>query len=256
MERIRWEDQDKPDRYLLVNIPNELLWAIDGGRIEVQMPVVVGRPERATNAFNAKITGVRINPTWTIPPTIKKEDFATKLRRNAAYLDNRGIKVYKGGKAIRSSSVNWNNVSENQLGAYTMVQGPGSTNPLGRYRVLMNNPYNIYLHDTPTKTYFARANRALSSGCVRLEDAELITDFILRKNPDWNEARKQEILESGEMTEVSAGESLPVYLQYKTVWLGDNDQLVFGNDIYEEDRNLFNALRKQQDILLPEEINL
>lgn len=254
MERVRWEDQDKPDRYILVNIPSERLWAVSNGRTEIEMAVVVGRPERPTIAFNSSITGVRINPTWTIPPTIKREDFATKLRQDAAYLDNRGIKLYKGGERLDSSNIDWSTVSDGELGGYRMVQGPSSSNPLGRFRVLMNNPYNIYLHDTPTKSYFSRSNRALSSGCVRMEDAELVTDFILRTNPDWTEERKKAILESGDMKEVSAGESLPVFLQYKTVWIGDDNQLVYGHDIYEEDKKLYNALKTQGDIFIPKEI--
>ena len=250
MERTRWQDKEKPDRYILVNIPSERLWAIDNGRTEIEMAVVVGRPKRPTVAFNSKITGVRINPTWTIPPTIKREDFATKLRKDAAYLDDRGIKLYKGGQRINSSAVNWNTVADGELGGYRMVQGPSSSNPLGRYRVLMNNPYNIYLHDTPTKTYFARSNRALSSGCVRMEDAELVTDFILRGSPNWTQSRKEQILESGKMKEVYAQQSLPVFLQYKTVWMGDDGQVVYGLDIYDEDSKLFNELEKQGDVYI------
>lgn len=256
MERIRWEDQLKPDRYIMVNVPNETLWAVNNGRTEIQMKVVVGRPKRATKIFNTEITGVRVNPTWTIPPTIKKEDFATKLREDAAYLDNRGIKLYQGGQRVASSEIDWTMVADGELGQFRMVQGPSSSNPLGRYRVIMDNPYNIYLHDTPKKQYFARANRALSSGCIRMEDAEQVVDFILRTNPEWTEKRKQDLLERGNMTVVSAGESLPVYLQYKTVWIGEDNGLIYGNDIYKEDSNLFNALKKQGDIFTPEDINI
>ncbi len=254
MERTRWDNQEKPNRYILVNIPNERLWAVENGAIQIEMAVVVGRPERPTIAFSSNITGVRINPTWTIPPTIKREDFATKLRKDAAYLDNRGINLYKDGQKINSTSINWENISDNQLSSFKMVQGPSSSNPLGRFRVLMNNPYNIYLHDTPTKSYFARSNRALSSGCVRMEDAEAVTDFILKTNPQWSESRKAEILNSGKMKEVSAGKNLPVFLQYRTIWMGDKNQLIFGNDLYNEDDALFSALKRQGDIFVPQDI--
>ncbi len=254
MERIRWDNQKKPKRYILVNIPNERLWAVENGATQIEMAVVVGRPKRPTIAFNSNITGVRINPTWTIPPTIKREDFVTKLRKDAAYLDNRGIKLYKNGQEINSTSINWANIGDNQLGAFKMVQGPSSSNPLGRFRVLMDNPYDIYLHDTPTKSNFAQSNRALSSGCVRMEDAEAVTDFILKTNPQWSESRKAEILQSGRMKEVSAGENLPVFLKYRTIWMGADNQLIYGNDLYDEDSALYSALKKQNDIFVPQNI--
>lgn len=132
-----------------------------------------------------------------------------------------------------------------------MVQGSGSSNPLGQYRVVMDNPYNIYLHDTPKKSLFSRSNRALSSGCVRMQDAEKVVDFIMAENDNWSENRKQEILATGKLREIRTDEPLPVFLQYHTMWLGERNQLVYGPDIYKEDSALFGKLRKQKDIYMP-----
>ncbi|MEM8833713.1 MAG: L,D-transpeptidase family protein [Pseudomonadota bacterium] len=254
MERMRWQEEDKPPRYIMVNIPSETLWAVDRGRTEIQMPVVVGTPKRPTKSFVTNITGVRINPTWTIPPTIKKEDFVSKLKEDANYLQDRGIKLYHGKEPVDATLVDWTAAEEaGELGQFRMVQGSGSSNPLGKYRVIMNNPYNIYLHDTPKKSLFSRSNRALSSGCVRLQDAEAVVDFIMEKNDDWSEEKKQNILAKGKLREVYNEEPLPVYLQYQTMWLGDSDNLVFGRDIYKEDAILFSQLKKQGDIYLPED---
>jgi murein L,D-transpeptidase YcbB/YkuD len=107
----------------------------------------------------------------------------------------------------------------------------------------MNNPYNIYLHDTPSKSLFTRSDRALSSGCVRMAEAEKVVDFVLAYNQDWSETRKQQLLAEGDLTEISAAEPLPVYLLYQTVWFGPEGNLVYGHDMYGWDAELQQTLR-------------
>lgn len=252
MERIRWEDQTKPDRYIMVNIPSETLWAVEGSNIALQMPVVVGKPTRPTKSFNAKIRGVRFNPTWTLPPTIKKEDFIAKAKKDPSYIANRGLKVYRDGQLIDSTAVDWSSVNDSNMGAYRMVQSSGDNNPLGRYRLLMDNPYNIYLHDTPSKSLFTRSDRALSSGCVRMMNASDVANFVLAPNNGWSTEREQEILSTGRETEIAAANPLPVYLLYRTAWIGDNGGLIYGHDMYSEDDALY-ALMKRKG-LLPQNI--
>jgi murein L,D-transpeptidase YcbB/YkuD len=104
MERLRWmEGQERPEKFIVVNIPAATLWAVNSGGVEFEMQVIVGRPERATPAIVTDITGIRFNPDWTVPPTIKKEDILPKLREDPWYLTNKGIELtYRGEKGLET----------------------------------------------------------------------------------------------------------------------------------------------------------
>ena len=245
MERLRWMEKPDADRYVIVNIPSATLWAIEDKQIALQMPVIVGKPKRPTNSFITEIRGVRINPTWTIPPTIKKEDIWPKLVSDPTYVTNKGIEIYDGygrnAPTIDPLSVDWANVTWSQVNLMRMVQVPGNHNPLGRFRVLMPNSYDIYLHDTNRPDYFGRHNRDLSSGCIRMYDPVAMTEFIF-KDKKWSSERTEKILNSLKMTDVSAATPIPVYLLYYTVWLDNKGNIVYGDDMYGWDDDVLAAL--------------
>ena len=249
LERLRWMEPARPERYIIVNVPSATLWAMENGRVHMEMPVVVGRPKRATRIFTTTISGIRYNPTWTVPPTIKKEDYLPKLQEDPYYLADRGIELMEGGMTIDPGQIDWQSKTWQEVNAMRMVQGSGRTNPLGRVRVIMANPYNIYLHDTPDKSQFLRDGRAYSSGCVRMQKAEELADFVLEANDNWSSERKERIFASGEQTDIWAHKPLPVYIVYNTVWLGDQGQIVYGNDIYGHDRTLLRALRDMNSVM-------
>jgi murein L,D-transpeptidase YcbB/YkuD len=251
LERLRWVEPNKPDRYVMVNVPAAMLWGVENGNVKVEMPVVVGRIERPTNIFTTQITGVRYNPTWTVPPTIKKEDYLPKLQEDPYYLYDRGIELVEGGMTVDPGMIDWNQKTWSEVNDMRMIQGSGANNPLGLVRVIMDNPFNIYLHDTPTKSYFKKTNRALSSGCIRLEDAQKVADFILSPNDNWSKERREKVLASGKQTEIWAQKPLPVYILYQTVWLGDRGQIVYGTDLYGHDRTLLRALSDIKGVVFP-----
>jgi murein L,D-transpeptidase YcbB/YkuD len=253
LERLRWVEPDKPDRYVMVNVPSATLWAVEDNEVKLEMPVVVGREKRPTKIFSTMITGIRLNPTWTVPPTIKKDDYLPKLREDPYYLSDRGIELMDGDMTIDPGMIDWEEATWADVNQMRMVQGSGQRNPLGLYRVLMNNPYNIYLHDTPSKSLFRLDNRALSSGCVRMQDAEAFTNFVLSRNQNWSKERKGRLLERGKQIDIRADDPLPVYILYQTIWLGDRGQLVYGHDIYGQDKTLLNVLKKEDAIIEPVE---
>lgn len=254
LERLRWVEPNKPSRYIMVNVPSATLWAVQNDKVEFEMPVVVGRKKRPTNIFMTQITGIRFNPTWTVPPTIKRDDYLPKLRENPYYLTDRGIELIdRDGLTVDPGLINWEEKSWGEVNAMRMVQGSGSRNPLGLVRAIMANPFNIYLHDTPNKSYFKRSNRALSSGCVRMSDPQKVADFVLNPNDNWSDGRKQKILKRGRIRDVKAQSPLPVYILYQTVWLGEQGQIVYGHDIYGRDYKLLKELKKIKAIATPAE---
>jgi murein L,D-transpeptidase YcbB/YkuD len=245
LERLRWVEPNKPERYVMVNVPSATLWAVDNNQVKLEMPVVVGRPKRPTNIFKTEITGIRFNPKWTVPPTIKRDDYLPKLREDPYYLFDRGIElVDKENMTVDPGLINWQEKTWAEVNQMRMIQGSGRSNPLGLVRVIMENPFNIYLHDTPTKSYFKRSNRALSSGCVRMAEPQKFADFVLAPNDNWSKERKDKILASGKEQNIWAHKPLPVYILYQTVWLGEQGQVVYGQDLYGHDAILLKELKK------------
>ncbi|MCC6598935.1 MAG: L,D-transpeptidase family protein [Alphaproteobacteria bacterium] len=255
LERLRWVDEHRPSKIVVVNIPSATLWAIEDNKVAFEMPVIVGRKKRLTNMFTAKITGVRLNPDWTVPPTIKKEDILPKLQENPDYLSQKGMElVTLAGERPRTLdplAVNWNDISPSELSKLRMVQIPGAHNPLGQVRVLMPNIYNIYLHDTNQPEYFDKAGRAQSSGCVRMSAPKKMAEFILKERPGWKPEDTESLLRKGTRVDLSIPEPIPVYMLYYTVWVGENGQVVFGNDLYGHDAALMKMLRAIDGIFLP-----
>ena len=255
LERLRWVDEARPDTFIVVNIPSATLWAIENNRVAFEMPVIVGRQKRETNIFITEIHGVRFNPNWTVPPTIKKQDILPKLQENPAYLKEKGMELIKGhgsdAVSVDSESIDWANLSSSDLRSLRMVQTPGEHNPLGKVRVLMPNKYNIYLHDTNHPEYFNQSSRALSSGCIRLQEPERVAEFIMKHKAGWDYERMSSVLASGKMSDQYISNPIPVYLLYYTVWINDEGELVYGSDLYNYDEKLIKTLSKLDGIFIP-----
>ena len=255
MERLRWVDENKPEKFVVVNIPSATLWAINDGQVQFEMPVVVGKPVRATQSFIAEIKGVRFNPDWTVPPTIKKYDILPKIQEDPEYLTNKGIELIRGRGANRETldpdAVDWENITWQELNAIEMVQIPGEHNPLGKIRILMPNEFNIYLHDTNHPEHFDLPERAQSSGCVRLKDPEQMARFVMEGQEGWSDSRMDELLGRARTTDIPISNSIPVYVLYYTVWTDDQGQIVYGTDIYNQDRKLTELLAEIDGFQIP-----
>lgn len=252
LERARWLDDVQPDRYIMVNIPSHRLWAVEKGKIVLDMKVIVGLPTRQTKQFKTEITGVRFNPTWTVPLSLKMADFKPKLIEDPGYLHDKGIQVYQDGRTLDPYAIDWANITHREMNMLRFTQKPGDHNALGRIRILMPSDYDIYLHDTNHPEFFENVNRALSSGCIRMAQPEQVAHFILQDNPDWSDERMKAIIERGRMTEVAAVRPFPVYIIYQSVWLDERGDLVYGPDIYKQDQKLIEELARTRNYALPQ----
>ena len=255
LERLRWAPEDRPEKYVVVNIPSATLWAVDQGRLAFEMPVIVGRPKRATESFIADIKGVRFNPNWTIPPTIKKKDMLPKLQNDPEYFANKGIEIYTGygrdAQTLDPTAIDWDEVTMGELQGLRMVQSPGRHNALGQIRVLMPNRFNIYLHDTNEQYLFNKSARAVSSGCIRLKEPEKMASFIMRGQKEWSDDKMARLLASSKTKERYVDETIPVYIFYYTVWVDNRGRVVYGTDIYKQDELLIDKLAKVDGFRIP-----
>lgn len=233
MERWRWLPRYLGERHLLVNIPAFSVEFYADERKVLESRAIVGRPGRQSPRISAEATGISVNPSWTVPPTILWEDVLPELRRDPGWLSRHEMRIYRGwspdAPEIDPYAVDWRSVSRTHL-PYRIVQAPGPRNPLGRLKIEMPNPAGVYLHDTPDHRLFEGADRAKSSGCVRIER---MTDLALTLlGPDWTDARLETLIASRASTIVPLAASVPVYFVYIPAVAQPDGGVAFHPDIY------------------------
>jgi murein L,D-transpeptidase YcbB/YkuD len=228
LERWRWLPRDLGERHILVNIPEYRLEVWEGAQVPVSMRVVVGKKDTPTPIFADDMTYVVFSPYWNVPADIAKKETVPSALGDPAFLNRTNMEVLdKSGKPVDPSSIDLDNV-----GQYRFRQRPGASNSLGLVKFMFPNSYNVYLHDTPADSLFARATRSFSHGCVRVELPEKLAEYVLGDKPDWTPERISEAMHAGEERTVKLARPLPVYLGYWTARVSADGILQFRNDVY------------------------
>ncbi|HEY1077404.1 MAG TPA: L,D-transpeptidase family protein [Fontimonas sp.] len=237
LERARWLYQDLPETYVLVDIASyRLRYQRPSGEVW-ESKVVVGRPFRETPAFRSQIDRLTVNPSWTVPPTIFEQDVAPKARRDAAAtLAKKHLRAIDGqGREVPLESIDWSDSR-----SVILRQDPGPENPLGQVKISFDNPYQVYLHDTPSRALFEEDARANSSGCIRVENVVELAQLLLQDSATT--ADLAQLIRDGKTREVKLKREIPVLLHYSTVDVSPSGEVVFQKDIYDRDPVLLDAL--------------
>ena len=208
------------------------------------MRVVLGSEYTPTPVFHDTLKYIVFSPTWTVPKSIFVKEFLPKLQEDPFHFSTERFRFFKNGKEIDPGLEQWTDEGLDARG-YTVVENPGDANSLGKVKFIMPNDFSIYLHDTPAERLFRREERALSHGCIRLEKPEELAAYLLRDQKKWNESRIREAMESGEPLQVDLQKPYPVYIVYRTVWVDDDDQINFREDIYGHDKRHLARLNKK-----------
>jgi murein L,D-transpeptidase YcbB/YkuD len=228
-----------------VNIADFRLELVEENEVVMAMDVIVGEPFRQTPVFSGNMTYLVFSPSWHLPPTIAREDILPRLKRDPNALAEDGIRVLQGWgeneREIDPNSVDWRRVSSRNL-PYHFRQDPGPNNALGRVKFMFPNRFSVYLHDTPARQLFDRAQRDFSSGCIRVERPGDLATHLLLEDPAWTPQRVAEAMASGTEQTVTLPRALPVHLYYLTAWVDENGELQARQDIYERDARLREAL--------------
>nr|WP_282571819.1 L,D-transpeptidase family protein [Roseomonas acroporae] len=207
-------------RRVEVNIPDFRAQVIENGRVLFDMAVIVGRPTRQTPTMRTTLTAAVFNPQWGVPVRLAREDLLPRFRRDPRGMQERGFRVYANvdgeARQVDATTINWGRVDPASF-PYTIRQAAGDDNALGRLKLVMPNNQDIYMHDTPERALFARADRAFSSGCIRMEQPFEMLNFVLAGTPGWSAQRGQQVLASRATTSISAAYAMPVRLHYTTV---------------------------------------
>lgn len=225
-------------RYVVVNIPAAAVDAVENGRVVRRYTAIVGDVEHRSPEVEAKILAVNINPTWTVPASIIKNEIAPKMLKDPSYLTRSKIRVLDGrGAEVDPRSVNW---SSERAANYTLRQDSGAGNSLGSLRISMPNPHAVYMHDTPTKNLFSSDYRFLSHGCVRVEGVYDLAAWLLEGAPGsstgyWDKATILQKIASGEREEVRLPHPVPVIWVYLTGWASADGAVHFRDDVYRVD---------------------
>ena len=238
LERWKWYPKEMGKEYIIINIPDYRLTLIKEKDTLRTHRVIVGRAKRKTPILSSKLTQVVFNPTWTVPPTILREDVIPAILKNRSYLSESNIKIYdRNGKIV--SPYEW---QLSQAKSYRYVQSPGTFNSLGMVKIIFPNRFSVYLHDTNHRDYFDKIDRSLSSGCVRVDNPLELTEYLLNDAVNWNLEKITTILQNEKTKFVKIKKEVSFHLLYWTAW-SENNKLIFRDDIYNLDNDLYTKLR-------------
>ena len=253
MERWRWMPEDLGKIYVQNNIPEYMTRVYKDGETIFTERIVVGLPAWATPVFSAEMEFVGFNPSWGMPDGIKMRELAPRLQSAgggdffsqlfgggggaAASIRAHGLKVYRGGREISPESVNWGSADLRQ---YSFIQPPGGKNPLGTVKFRFPNKHDVYMHDTIERNLFAQSNRALSHGCIRVQNPKRFAEIMLAEGNGLDEAGVRRAVAGG--GEIHLDHRIPVHMTYFTAVADEHGKVTNYADIYGHDGKLSAAL--------------
>lgn len=220
MERIRWVPAQPPADYVLINIPEFRLHMYENNNYAWNMNIVAGSPAHSTVIFSGDLKYVVFSPYWNVPNGILKKEVLPGIKRDKNYLARHNMEW--NGKSVR--------------------QKPGPNNSLGLVKFLFPNSYDIYLHDTPSKSLFDKDSRAFSHGCIRLKEPRKLAQYLLRNDPNWDSVKIVKAMNAKKEQYVTLKQPLPVYIGYFTSWVDRNGKLNFRDDIYGHDKKMIDHM--------------
>ncbi len=251
LERWRWMPRDLGERHVLVNIAGYDMRVVDQGEQVMHQRVIVGRDYRQTPVFTGRMTYLVLNPYWEVPNSIAVRDILPQLRQDSAYLDRLGFQVLRGWGAqqelIDGHAIDWATVPARGF-PYRLRQSPGPQNALGRIKFMFPNRHAVYLHDTPSRDLFRRADRAFSSGCIRVEQPEALAELLL-DDPRWDRRAIDAAIARGDERTVVLARPVPVHLQYMTAWVDAEGLVHLRRDLYNRDARVVDALQTPPELL-------
>ena len=265
LERLRWKNKPDANKYVIVNIADYMLNVIENGKSTLSMKVCVGQGRNMDNAktlanvteadktdnpftretpqLNSMIHSVDVNPIWNIPESIANKEIMVEAAKDRFYLENKGINVYKNGEKVDDpEDIDW--ASAPKDGTYEFKQRPSDENALGKIKFMFKNQSSVYLHDTPAQIPFTKPMRAVSHGCVRLDDPKGLALNLFGAGKKYDMIDKFMGEDKPAPTSISLNPKVPVYLTYITCWADDAGTMQVRKDVYGLDIVLYANLMK------------
>ncbi len=253
MERWRWLPVNLGKLYVWNNVPEFLTRVVKDGKIINSDRIVAGQPDWPTPSFSADMRTIVFHPSWGVPDGIKRKELGPLLRNSSsggllglftgtqssqAVLEAHKLQVFYHGQQIDPNQVNWSSVN---ISAYDFRQPPGPTNVLGAIKFLFPNKFDVYMHDTPDRAFFARSFRGLSHGCMRVGDPRRLAEVLLAEDKGWSKEKVASLFAGGTQ-EVALTTPIPVYNTYFTAMVDYKGNLRSFGDLYDLDARVGRAL--------------
>jgi murein L,D-transpeptidase YcbB/YkuD len=244
MERWRWAPHDLGDRYVLINVPAYQMQVMEGANPVLAMRIIVGQPENPTPLFSDQMTYVVFSPYWNIPPGILRNETLPRIARDPDWLRRNNMEVVgTSGDVVDASAVDWSDPEK--VKNLRFRQAPGPENALGLVKFIFPNNFSVYLHDTPTDKLFFKERRALSHGCIRVENPIGLAHYVMRDRPEWTPERIATAMHAKHEQIVKLKDPIPVHIGYWTAWIEpDGKTVTYTDDPYGIDARQLATMKK------------
>ncbi|HEY2890730.1 MAG TPA: L,D-transpeptidase family protein [Dongiaceae bacterium] len=239
LERYREMPRDWPATRLAVNIPSATLVLYRENKVVLTSRVVVGDRGHPTPILGSAIGSILFNPPWTVPASIVRKEIQPRLAKDPGYLARNHFQLLGRGDGS-SDGIDWSN-TDILANGWQLQQQPGPWNALGTLMLDFPSPFSVYLHDTPGRSAFARSDRSLSHGCVRVEQVTALAGELL--GPEGSPEAIQKIVAGQQTQRHALKKAMPIYLMYLTAFVDDDGALQFRDDPYGVDARLAAALK-------------
>ena len=244
LERIENMNFQFGQRYVIVNLPATFAEAVENDVVVRRYRVIVGKTEKPSPTLTAEITGVILNPTWTVPSSIAKTEISAHMRKDPNYLSRMHMEVLDAhDNPIDPGSVDW---SGTRTPNFTVRQQNGAWNALGAVKIDMPNPYSVYMHDTNQRSLFSDDYRFDSHGCSRVDNVRDLATWLLQEEMSkWTRVAIDAAIANGQHQEIPLPKKVPVAWIYLTAWMTRDQTVQFRNDIYDQDEQLLEATAEE-----------
>jgi len=234
MERWRWMPRELPVNRVQVNIAAAVLTVFQGDEPVTSMRAVTGSPTNQTPMLSSNIHSIVVNPPWNVPMSIARKELFPKGRATPAKQGYKIVKTPEGGERI--------------------VQPAGPNSALGRLKFDFNNPFAVYLHDTPSRGKFSSYDRLASHGCIRLEKPVSLAELMVASDPSLS-GQIQSLIDTNKTQRVSLPSQVAVYLLYWTAFASSNGTMNFRADPYDWDKLLAQKIEASSRRVDPTAVN-
>jgi murein L,D-transpeptidase YcbB/YkuD len=238
-ERWRRNPYDPRRRVIVLNLPEFRLRAFRAGQLELEMKIVVGQAdEHKTPLLSSELAAIIFRPYWEVPLRIQRDEIVPALEQDPSYLSDHDLELVTPRGIVAPDELSDGMLARLRTGLFRLRQAPGPKNSLGLAKFVFPNQHDVYMHDTPVRSVFYRPRRDLSHGCIRVEKAGDLAEWVLRDQAGWSRDRIDKVMQGSESMTVKLTHPIQVVTMYATAMVLENGEVRFFDDIYGEDEAL------------------
>ncbi len=242
LERLRWLPRETTPKQIYANIPSFEVIALSGETEVSRHAAIFGELKRQTPEFSDSIAYLEFSPWWNVPASMARNDKLPQFQNDPGAIARLGYRILdSAGKVVDAANIDWAAVSASAF-PYRIRQAPGPANALGRVKFMFPNRYSVYLHDTPDPGLFSHEQRAFSAGCIRVQDALELAEWVLEDTPEWDRAEIDAAVASGTETRATLAAPMSIHIVYLTAFPAADGSISYAPDVYGRDANILPAL--------------